>query len=347
MSYKKFSYSFLVSLILFSLFTQNTFAVGKILRSPALGVELNSEEDINRLTEDVCGFTAPEEKIYKAQIISVRNKLKAEKGETFEVKVFMKNTGNMPWFSKNSECPGPKMSLGTDKERDHSGVFYAEGLDGWEAPNRIAMDQYRTDPGQIASFSFSGYSGDKDSVYKEYYAPVLEAIQWIDDAAVELNLIVGEPEETATDLRKKMVYATVSGSLDHIDLEAPRTIVVDRSDQTMFVKLGDYVVREFKVSTGAYDTPTPLGETTIKLKQEVRIGGKAPHYVMPKFQLFREGGYGLHALPSLRNDRGIFWTEALNHIGRPVSHGCIRLLPEDADFLFDFTEIGDKVVVQK
>lgn len=62
--------------------------------------------------------------------------------------------------------------------------------------------------------------------------------------------------------------------------------------------------------------------------------------------MFRPSGYGLHALPSLGNDGGIFWTEALTHIGIPVSHGCVRILPEDAIWLYDFTEIGDTVTVQ-
>ena len=111
--------------------------------------------------------------------------------------------------------------------------------------------------------------------------------------------------------------------------------------------LDNLSIAEFRVSSGAAKTPTPVGETSITLKQETRIGGKSPHYIMPKFMWFRTGGYGFHALPSLKTDGGFFWTEARNHIGIPVSHGCIRLLPEDADFLYDFADIGTRVKVQR
>ena len=80
----------------------------------------------------------------------------------------------------------------------------------------------------------------------------------------------------------------------------------------------------------------------------MRIGAKPPHYVMPKFMMFRQGGYGIHALPSLSRKGGdVFWTEARSHIGRPVSHGCIRVLPEDANFVYDFAEVGTPVDVQR
>ena len=86
-------------------------------------------------------------------------------------------------------------------------------------------------------------------------------------------------------------------------------------------------------------------DAPIFLKNEVRVGHAAPHYIMPRFQMFTYQGAGLHALPSLSTDGGVFWTEALDHIGQPMSHGCVRMLPDDADFTFDFTEIGDEIEI--
>jgi len=68
---------------------------------------------------------------------------------------------------------------------------------------------------------------------------------------------------------------------------------------------------------------------------------------MPKWMMFRKGGYGIHALPSLANDRGVFWREALSHIGSPRSHGCIRLLPKDAEFAYNFADVGTTVTVHR
>lgn len=319
--------------------------------------------------KEVCGFDWPQEQKYDAQLVSVRKKLRIEPGEKFPIKVFLKNTGTMPWFSNNSTCPGPRILLGTDKERDHAGLFYEEGLDGWYGNNRINMDQLRVKPGEIASFTFFAQAKNESEVYKEYFTPVLKDIQWLDNAGFEMETIIGNGKDTALDLRKKFLYAQASGPVSAIDLTAEKSIHVDLSEQKLHVKLGDKTIREFGVSTGAADTPTPTGETKIILKQEVRIANKAPHYIMPKYMMFRAGGFGFHALPSLGsaelrakirslqaagkvvptslylNDP--FWTEARNHIGRPVSHGCIRILPENADFLYEFTDIGTKVVIER
>lgn len=297
--------------------------------------------------EDVCGFTAPENKTYGAQMISVRKKMRVEIGEKFRVKIFMKNTGTMPWFSNNSKCLGPKMSLGTDNPRDGASIFYNETNEGWESNNRIGMDQLRVEPGEIASFTFFAHAGDKAEAYKQYLTPVLKDVEWIESSRFSFEIVVGDLQDKAADLRKKMTYAHESGSVSVIDLNAKKSIVVDRSDQRAFAKLGEHVVREFPISSGAPKTPTPLGTTKIEMKQEVRIGAKPPHYIMPKYMWFRAGGYGFHALPSLGNDGGVFWTEARDHMGIPVSHGCVRLLPEDADWLYDFAEVGTEVTVQQ
>lgn len=300
-------------------------------------------------SQEVCGFTVPEEKIYDSKIITVRRKLRVQEGETFKVKVFVKNTGNMPWFASDSTCLGPKVNLGTDKTRDRTSVFYSnveEEGNNWISPSRVKMDQERTDPGEIASFTFYSLAGQEPDVYKEYMTPVAEDITWMDSGTFFFDVIVGSPDEPLTDLRKKITYANASGSVLDINLNGERSILVDLSDQMGYLTLDGVTIREFQVSTGASATPTPTGETSIMLKQEVRVGGKSPHYIMPNFIMFRAGGYGLHSLPSLGSDGGIFWTEARSHIGIPVSHGCVRMLPEDSDFAFEFLQLGDTVTVQ-
>lgn len=303
--------------------------------------------ETEEVEEDVCGFSVPEEKTYGAQLIAVRRKLRVMPEEEFRVKVFFKNTGSMPWFANKSSCLGPKISLGTERDRDRASTFYVEGLSGWESSNRVGMDQFRTDPGEIASFTFYGKAPGEADVLKEYWSVVAKDIEWINGSEFSFETMVGDSGESAGDLRKKMAYANTSGSVSWIDLNAEKSIHVDLSEQKLYIKLGDLSIREFRVSTGAAATPTPKGETSISLKQEVRVGAKPPHYIMPKYMMFRAGGYGFHSLPSLgRANSGVFWTEARSHIGIPVSHGCIRLLPEDAEWLFSFSDIGTKVVIE-
>ncbi|MFH1533739.1 MAG: L,D-transpeptidase [Nitrospirota bacterium] len=308
------------------------------------------EEDVS---QEVCGFELLEEgeAAHNAEVVAVRRQLRVETGEVFRVKVFLKNTGNMPWFSDESSCAGPRMYLGTEKEQDRESVFYSPELEGiddtnWVGANRIGMDQFRIDPGEIASFTFWSQAPDEPDVIVEYLAPVLSGVQWIDDAEISFEMLVGDTGEDSVEMRKRLSYAFESGSVMDINLNGERSILVDLSEQMMYIKLDEDFIRSFRVSTGAAKTPTPVGTTYISLKQEIRVGNKSPHYIMPYFQMFRAGGYGLHALPSLGNDGGWFWTEAVSHLGIPVSHGCIRIADENAIWLYGFTEIGDKVVVQ-
>ena len=63
--------------------------------------------------------------------------------------------------------------------------------------------------------------------------------------------------------------------------------------------------------------------------------------------MIKEGGLGIHALPSLHGQKGdTLWTEARDHIGTKVSHGCVRLLPEDSNFIYAFGDIGVPVIVK-
>lgn len=351
MSYKKIFLTLLAVIALGILFINTASA--KVSRNSASVKDFEDvpQSAIKRQTEE-CLFTVPEEKKYEAQVVAIRRKLRVEIGEIFRVKVFLKNTGTMPWFSNKSQCLGPKMSLGTDKPRDRASVLFADKIEGieatnWEGPNRIGMDQLRINPGEIASFTFWSSALQKADVLKEYFAPVLKNIQWVDNALFPIELVVGDTGDTPLALKKKMLFANASGSVADINLRGEKMIKLDLSEQKLWLLLDGKTVREFRVSTGASKTPTPVGETKILIKQEVRIAHKSPHYVMPKYMMYRSGGFGFHALPSLAHDGGIFWTEARNHIGRPVSHGCVRLLPEDADFMYEFTDIGTKVVIER
>lgn len=345
MNHKKLLASAMFILCLTAL--TNVGFAAKVEQKPDADLAADSAK---KLTDPSCVYEVPkEEESILAEFITVRNKLRVEEGDDFRVKVFLKNTGNTPWFSSNSTCSGNKISLGTDKERNRNSRFYSkikEDDNNWEAKNRVGMDQEIVKPGEIASFTFWSEAGDDAEVYKEYFTPVVNNSVWLDNSQFSFYVMVGDTGEDKSDIRKKMLYASVSGRVSDVNLDGEKKLLVDLSEQKLYITLDNNVVREFRVSTGAWKTPTPKGEYSIKLKQDVRISGKTPHYIMPKFMWFRDGGYGFHALPSLRTDGGRFWTEAREHIGTPVSHGCIRLLPEDADFAFEFSELGTKVEIQ-
>lgn len=287
-----------------------------------------------------CMYTPPADPQYTAEFISQETRVWAPSGGDFEATLYVKNTGNTAWFGDASGCSGVSFTrLGTAKERDRASIFYNQTDIRWAQPNRITMIEDRVDPGEVATFSFSGRAQQTSDIFREYFQPVVEGQAWIERTTSTgyLDVYVGEvnPEVEA-----KLRYVGNSRQASTLDLSGEPVIDIDISEQKLRFKFGNTLVREFTVSTGTFNTPTPIGSYRILNKQELRIGSRSPHYHMPHWQGFTQWGHGLHALPYLANDEGTFWEEALDHIGLRVSHGCVRMLDTDAADLYRLTEIG-------
>lgn len=291
-----------------------------------------------------CNFVEPEKPEYKGEFIEREVRVSATEGEEFKVTLYLKNTGNIPWFSGRSGCFKNHIKLGTARDRDRESIFYHPGDPSWLEPQRISMVEGRVEPNEIATFTFISKAPRTTDIFREYFQPVVEGVQWMEgkETLARVDIVVGfiYPE-----LEKALRYLGKTSQASSIpDPDGEIMIDVNITTQTMQVKIGEQVIREFKVSTGTFNTPTPIGTFSILNKQDLRIGSKWPHYHMPQWQGFTKWGHGLHSLPYLANDRGIFWNEALNHIGQRVSHGCIRILPDDAVDLYNLTEVGTPLV---
>lgn len=85
---------------------------------------------------------------------------------------------------------------------------------------------------------------------------------------------------------------------------------------------GDELTYTWTVSTGRSGYATPTGSyqpTWLSRHHRSRTYDNAP---MP-WAVFFHGGYAVHA------------TDHVNDLGRPASHGCVRLSPEHAAIFFD------------
>lgn len=284
--------------------------------------------------------------VYSAEIPEVKVSDDILPGESFRVQMYLKNTGNVTWFSLDSNCPDkPAVNLGTIKTTDRASVFFQEGEQtGWIGNNRVQMVEDAVKPGETATFAFTSVAPVTDTIYREYFSLVAEGTTWFEGFEVPVDIRVGEiTEEDET----KLAFINAV-SIDTRSLTGDKSIQVDLSDQRMVLAYGDIAAYELPVSTGASSTPTPTGTYKIMNKQELRVGGASPHYRMPYFQQFTSQGHGLHALPYLGSEGGgWFWEEALDHIGTPVSHGCIRMLPEDAVRVYEFSDVSMALVIER
>ena len=97
-------------------------------------------------------------------------------------------------------------------------------------------------------------------------------------------------------------------------------IVIDISEQTMYVET-PLEAYEWPVSTGRKGYATPRGSYQPYLMKPMHYSSKYDNAPMPN-SIFFHGGYAIHA------------TEAINKLGHPASHGCVRLHPQDAKWLY-------------
>ncbi len=95
------------------------------------------------------------------------------------------------------------------------------------------------------------------------------------------------------------------------------------------------------VSSGKPGMETPVGNYKIENKA-LRPFSKGYGLYMPNWMaLVPSGKFGIHELPEWPGG----YKEGANHLGTPISHGCVRLGVGAAKRVFDWAEIGTPVIV--
>lgn len=98
-------------------------------------------------------------------------------------------------------------------------------------------------------------------------------------------------------------------------------IYVSISDQTMTVDVDGWTYGRWKVSTARDGYYTPRGSWRPFMLKKMHYSKKYDNSPMPN-SIFFLGGYAIHA------------TYYIKQLGRPASHGCIRLHPQNAAKLY-------------
>lgn len=121
-----------------------------------------------------------------------------------------------------------------------------------------------------------------------------------------------------------------------------KRIVITLATQELTYRLGPKALGTHKVSTGRPGYPTPVGTFAIQDKKP-RAWSRAAGLWMPWWMPFIGTKYGIHELPEWPGG----FKEGVDHLGTPVSHGCVRLGVGPAKTLYDWAEIGTEVVIRK
>jgi hypothetical protein len=117
--------------------------------------------------------------------------------------------------------------------------------------------------------------------------------------------------------------------------EARLDILVDKATQRMLVIQNGYMRYMWPVSTGRDETATPNGVYTPQRLERSWFSSAYYNSPMP-YSIFFHNGYAIHG------------SYAIDRLGGPASHGCVRLHPHHAALLFDLVqqEGPDKTTIE-
>lgn len=126
---------------------------------------------------------APKEK-YDYELVSIMyDRSEFKKGDTIGVKVRLRNKGTSPWQKAGNN----KLMLGADKPRDHINSLLVN------PSNRLSgLNEDLIKTGETGTFSFQIKVPQEDGVYREYFTPVVEGIQWMQNRSTYLEIRIGK-----------------------------------------------------------------------------------------------------------------------------------------------------------
>lgn len=180
--------------------------------------------------------------------------------------------------------------------------------------------------GEMYEFIISAkYRSDPDSSYREIYREHFETLppppsEWAKDFVTRLE-------------QAKRFTKPVVAEGKYID--------INLASQVMIPFQNGEPLDAYMISSGKRGMDTPKGEYHIQNKT-TRAWSKTYGLYMPYWMaLVASGKYGIHELPEWPGG----YKEGANHLGTPVSHGCVRLGVGPAETVYNWAPVGTLVVV--
>ena len=210
------------------------------------------------------------------------------------------------------------------------------GAAGELADGIFELDMIEVEPPEAeARSSYSGEttthvveSGQELALIARYYGVAMEDILALNDISDANLLWVGQ------ELTIPAGGMYVPENVPAAPTNSGKSIVVATDDQRIYAFENGQLVRSHLVSTGLPATPTVKGTYNIYVKY-VADDMSGPDYFLPQvpYTMYFYQGYGIH---------GTYWH---NSFGRPMSHGCVNLPTPEAEWFFNWAEVGTPVKV--
>jgi len=146
------------------------------------------------------------------------------------------------------------------------------------------------------------------------------------------------PSEWSKDLAERLRQAKQYTQSKKIE---GKYIDINLDAQIMSIFENGKIIDAFLISSGKKGMDTPKGEHPIYNKVPRAWSGAYALYMPYWMAITSTGKFGIHELPEWPGG----YKEGANHLGIPVSHGCVRLGVGSAEKVYNWAEIGTPVVV--
>lgn len=197
------------------------------------------------------------------------------------------------------------------------------------------------------------------------FAEILKPTYTALPTQIPTSLPLSSPVESETPVpsptAESLVYAEIVADAPTLEYVAPaaldaytnsivapsyggnKYILVDISDQTMYVYEGDVMVYNFVASTGM-NNATRAGSFSVLDKIPNAYGATWDIWMPNWLGIYWAGSLenGIHALPILPNGATL-WA---GYLGVPISYGCVVLGSYESQLLYDWAEVGTPVEIQ-
>jgi hypothetical protein len=134
-----------------------------------------------------------------------------------------------------------------------------------------------------------------------------------------------QPVELVMRRHAVILAATLACFFGIESAEAKLDILVDKTTQRMLVMQDGYIRYMWPVSTGRDELATPNGVYAPQRLERSWFSSEYYNSPMP-YAIFFHNGYAIHG------------SYAIDKLGGPASHGCVRLHPHHAALLFDLVQ---------
>jgi lipoprotein-anchoring transpeptidase ErfK/SrfK len=145
---------------------------------------------------------------------------------------------------------------------------------------------------------------------------------WNDDA----NVCGEKSGGSATQAASKGTASEPESNLGSKNITSAVLVNIDKTRQKMTVFLDGVERYDWPVSTGRPEYSTPSGTYTPTSMNEMWYSKQWDNSPMPHSIFFMKDGHAIHGSHEVKN------------LGKPASHGCVRLAPANATTLFQLVK---------